>query len=342
MTNGPCFARRAALAQGLCAVLFSRSAQAATKDRVTVEHRATFDRLMVRGPFAVKTANPLSFAIPGQDRDLLLRAVYPDPDAIAEPFPLVLFSHGGQSSKDHYNPVAEHWASHGIATILPTHVDSDTLNYRTGEIITEALLRGRIDDLTAILDHLEDIAADAPGLGGMIDPAQIAVGGHGFGSLAALVLAGLSYKRADGQVMTRRDERMRALVSYNGIGPLPLLGDDWAKIELPTFAASGTSDPGALDLRTPAPWRWRMSPYSLTSGRERYGVSIASGDHSYGGLIFHQGPGDKPDATGLAIVNALSTAFLIAHLTGDQDAEYFLKTVDLAAVTADRAFLERA
>ena len=85
-----------------------------------------------------------------------------------------------------------------------------------------------------------------------------------------------------------------------------------------------------------------MSPYAMTAGRERYVVSLASGDHSYGGLIFHQEQGDKPDATGLAIVNALSTAFLMAVLTEDQDAEFFLKSANLAALSDGRAFLERS
>jgi hypothetical protein len=168
------------------------------------------------------------------------------------------------------------------------------------------------------------------------------VGGHGFGSLAALVLAGLSYKAADGQLVNRRDNRVKALVSYNGIGPLPLLGDDWNKINLPVFAAAGTNDPGAVNSRDVEPWRWRMSPYTLTSGHGRYGVSILSGDHTYGGLIFQPNPGDKPDATGLAIVNALSTAFLVANLTDDQDMAYFLHSANVIALTDGRAFMERA
>lgn len=335
-------ARRAVLAQSLAGLLLSRPAWAATKGKVPKEQREMLDRLMVRGPFTVKIANPLSFAIPGQNRDLLLRCVYPDPEAASEPFPLVLFSHGGQSSKDSYNPIAEHWASHGIATILPTHLDSDSLNYQTGEVITEKLLQGRIDDLASVLDHLDSIVADAPGLGGMIDDERIAASGHGLGSLAALILGGLSYKGVDGQMKNARHQRVKALVSYNGVGPLPILGDDWQKIKLPVFAASGTDDPGAISAHAIEPWRWRMSPFSLTAGKERFGVSIASGGHSFGGLIFHQEPGDKPDATGLAIVNALSTAFLAAYLTDDQDAAYFLRTVNISAATNGRAFIERA
>lgn len=333
-------ARRAVLAQGL-ALLASRAAWAGGK-KVPAEQKAMFDRLMVRGPYGVKTANPLTFSIPGQNRDLLLRVVYPEPGSSSELYPVVLFSHGGQSSKDSYNAIAEHWASHGIATILPTHLDSDSLKYKAGEVITEQLLKARVDDLCAILDHIEKVTSDAPDLGGMVDMSQIAAGGHGFGSLAALVLAGLSYKGADGQLVNRKDKRVKALVSYNGIGPLPLLGDDWNKIKLPVFAAAGTNDPGAVNTRALEPWRWRMSPYTLTSGHERCGVSVMSGDHTYGGLIFQPTPSDKPDATGLAIVNAMSTAFLQAHLTEDQDMEYFLRTANLAALTDGRAFLERA
>jgi hypothetical protein len=85
-----------------------------------------------------------------------------------------------------------------------------------------------------------------------------------------------------------------------------------------------------------------MGAYDLTSGKDRYAVSIASGDHYFGGLICRPGAGGQPDPDGLAIVNALSTAFLAAEFEGDKAARALLRAADLAALTNQRGFLESA
>ncbi|TAL02838.1 MAG: hypothetical protein EPO08_05910 [Rhodospirillaceae bacterium] len=340
--------RRAVLSQVLAAGITSMSAsanaRAGNKEAPAPQQSTFFDRFMVRGPFPVRTANPLSFQLPNQNRDLLVRVSYPDPSSAwnSTPFPVVLFSHGELSSKDLYNPIADLWASHGIVAILPTHIDSESLGYKSGEMNQAAVLTSRIVDLTYLLDHLDEITMQAPTLAGHIDKERIGVGGHGFGSAAALALAGLQLKTSSGTATGSGDPRIRALISYNGVGPLPLLGDNWSDITVPTFAAAGTNDPGMAGIDIDQTWRWRMSPFSLTHGKKRFGVSITLGDHTYGGLIGNQDQSDKPDATGLAIVNAMSTAFIAAHLMDNREVKIFLETIDLPAMTDGRAFLERS
>jgi pimeloyl-ACP methyl ester carboxylesterase len=195
--------------------------------------------------------------------------------------------------------------------------------------------------LRIILDNL-DIIADRAGIAGRIDGDRIAVGGHSFGGWTALILAGLPVTMSDGTQKSFADPRVKALISYNGIGPLEgidLAG--WHKVRVPVFAASGTNDAGSTGDGILRPWRWRIGAYDYAGSPERYGVSITLGDHYYGGLICREGAGGDPDPDGLAIVNGAAVAFLDSTLKKDAAARHLLRTVDLPAVTGGRGFLER-
>jgi predicted dienelactone hydrolase len=291
------------------------------------------------GPWAVTSAPALSLRVADQNKDLQLRVTSPDAPG---PFPVIVFSHGALSSKDLYNRVADHWATHGYATILPTHLDSESLGYSfKNPLPRDAVFFGRIGDMTFILDNLDTIAAKA-GLAGRFDTTRMAVAGHSFGGWIALILAGLPVRMPDGTSKSFRDPRIKAMVAYNGIGPMDqIAAEAWADVKVPVFAASGTNDPGATGDGILRPWRWRIGAYDLAGAAEKYAVSITLGDHYYGGLICREGAGGRPDPEGLSYVNGASTAFLDAYLKDDGAARTFLRTADLRPLTADRAFLER-
>jgi dienelactone hydrolase len=320
--------RRAILIGGV-AVLLQRLARA--------EERSSAFKV-APGPFGVKTTNPLLMRVEAQAKDLPLRVTTPDGPG---PFPLVVFSHGALSSKDLYTRVIDHWASHGYAAIQPTHIDSESLNFKFGSVTPAQLLNSRIGDMQFILDNL-DAVADQAGIVGKLDKTKIAVSGHSFGGQIALIMAGLPLMMQDGSVKSFGDKRVKALVSYNGTGPMDRIANDkWSEVTVPVFASSGTNDPGATGDGILRPWRWRIGAYDFAGSKEKYAVSIAMGDHYYGGLICREGAGGKPDPEGLSYTNGASTAFLDAYLKGDAVAKKFLRTADLPALTDNRAFLER-
>ncbi|MDX2223827.1 MAG: hypothetical protein SFV21_13835 [Rhodospirillaceae bacterium] len=292
------------------------------------------------GPFAVRTANPLSFRLDDQNKDLQLRLSWPDAPG---PFPVVAFSHGALSSKDLYTRVAEHWASHGYAVVLPTHLDSESLGYSfRNPLPREQVFFGRIQDMQFIFANLDAIAAQA-GVPGALDAGRMAVAGHSFGGWIALIMAGLPVTMPDGTLKSFAEPRLKALVSYNGIGQMAGIPEDgWARVTLPVFAASGTHDPGATGDGVLRPWRWRMGAYDLAGAREKYGVSVVRGDHYFGGLICRETAPGPADHDGLAVVNGASTAFLDAYVKDDAAAKRFLKDADLRTLSADRGFLERS
>ncbi|MBL8630544.1 MAG: hypothetical protein JNM81_12985, partial [Rhodospirillaceae bacterium] len=245
------------------------------------------------------------------------------------------------SSKDLYFRVVDHWASHGFATIQPTHVDSESLGYKFGSVNPGDILFLRIADMQFVIDNLDAIAA-AAGVSGKLNKDKIAVGGHSFGCWIALCMAGLPVIMPDKSFKSFGDARVKALVSYNGTGQMDRIpADRWTDVKVPILAASGTNDPGATGDGILRAWRWRIGAYDLAGSKAKYAVSITMGDHYYGGLICRDGAGGKPDPEGLSFVNGASTAFLNAYLRDDKDAKAFLKTADLRPLTNNRAFLER-
>lgn len=342
--NRPTLTRRVMLTgalAGAAAPAYAQKAATPAKRVAGTGEWNVYERFFRPGPFPVKVANPLSFTMPDQKKDLLVRVTYPDPSAPSDGrhFPVILFSHGALSSKDLYTRVVDHWASHGFVIVQPTHLDSESLNYKMGSLDSTALVFSRVGDLKFLLDHLDDIAAQSPALSGRLAKDQVATAGHSFGAEIALALAGLGLKQKNGAVVNVGDPRVKAVVTYNGIGPVPNASDDWTTVTLPVFASTGTNDPsntGSGELRS---WRWRMGGYDLTAGKERYGVSIAGGDHYYGGLICREGTG-KPDPDGLAVTNAMSTAFLSGYLNNDANARALLQKADLPKLSNERGFLE--
>lgn len=321
--------RRTFISATLSALVASHAGRAAT---IPPEFK------LKAGPFGVKTANPLVFRMEPQKKDLQLRVTYPDGPG---PFPVVIFSHGALSSKDLYFRVVDHWASHGYATIQPTHVDSESLGYKFGVVSPGDVLFLRIADMQYVFDNLDAIAEKA-GIAGKLNKDKIAVSGHSFGGWIALIMAGLPLMMPDKSMKSFGDSRVKALISYNGVGQMDrVANNNWGDVKVPVFAASGTNDPGATGDGILRPWRWRMGAYDYAGSKEKYAVSIINGDHYFGGLICRDGAGGKPDPEGLSFVNAASTSFLDAYLKDDMAAKQFLKTADLRPLTNDRAFLER-
>jgi dienelactone hydrolase len=328
--------RRSMLAAALCGIAHS----ATGASPAAPDDKALFTAFADRGPFPVAVADPLSLTIAQENRAVLMRVTYPQPATAPDrASPVILFSHGARASKNDYAHITDHWASHGFVTVLPTHVDSGTLSY--GEIASAEVLRSRVYDMRFLLDRLDEVAAQAPGLSGRIDPEKVVAAGHSFGVLTALVLAGLPFVD-NGRPIALTDARVKAVVSYNGVGPLPIVPQDWRAVTRPACATAGTADPGILSDNSLLPWRWRLGPFDLTQGKPRYAVSIASATHDFGGLIGDE-PSDMPaDPAALRIANAITTAFLAALFEEEQSTAAWLRRVDLPALTDARGFLERA
>ena len=91
-----------------------------------------------------------------RSKTLEVRVTYPKGGS--GPFPIIVFSHGASGSNDGYLPLSEHWASGGYVVLQPTHADA---NVRDAAQAHQAWST-RPGDVSALLDHLDDIEAKVP------------------------------------------------------------------------------------------------------------------------------------------------------------------------------------
>jgi len=262
------------------------------------------------GGHAVHTVD-LSIDNPRTGRALELRVRVPaagvSADMPAQGWPVLVFSHGAGGSREAFGSLLELLATHGFASVAPTHGDSIELARRGGErvpglmdrdgrrqLLRRVDLAGRVADCSLVLDAAHDIAArvaDDTGQRVLLDTQRAAIGGHSAGAFTAQLAAGV---RARGRAVGKRgfglssiaDERFRAAVVISGQGTptRALTADSWARVAVPMLVFAGSLDGSPPDMgrQTPAS---RREPFERSRGRDAGGppaylVDIAGATHS--------------------------------------------------------------
>ncbi len=259
-------------------------------------------------------------------KDVQLRVTWPDADGS---FPVLVWSHGATGTKDMYQPLVRHWASHGYVCLQADHSDSRALTGRSGAgPATFADWESRPKDVVFILDALDEIEAKVPALKGKMNRQAIGVGGHSFGAHTAQLVAGATTVGPDGQRRSHADGRPRAfvLLSPQGIGPQSggLDEKSWGGVTRPFIVITGTKDIG----RTGDDWRWRLDPWKYAPRKDKFLLVIEGAWHGFGGIAgdaAFRGAGPENPAHVLYVKSA-STAFWDAFLKGDSQAAAFLRS----------------
>lgn len=134
----------------------------------------------------VRTAQPVvihrsvTLDVPRRPATLLVSVSAPE---TGTDLPVILLSHGHGvadylTSLHGRGPLADFWAAHGFVVIMPTHLDSTTLDRsRQDQPQAPPHWRSRADDISFILDHLDELEAAVPTLAGRLDRDRIAVAG---------------------------------------------------------------------------------------------------------------------------------------------------------------------
>jgi predicted dienelactone hydrolase len=128
--------------------------------------------------------------------DEQLRGVSGAPPAAGGPFPVVVFSHGADSSPVQSTFLTSHLASHGFVVAAPTHPGTtidDCLGCGTPER-QQAMLQdsaaNRPREVSAILDMLAAMHADSRSIfAGMLATDRAGVMGHSWGGYTAVMAA---------------------------------------------------------------------------------------------------------------------------------------------------------
>jgi predicted dienelactone hydrolase len=255
-----------------------------------------------------------------REKDLQIRITYPEKRGT---YPLLVFSHGAFGSKDAYEPLIEHWASHGYVCIQATHSDSLSLGGRPGPGAFRDW-KNRPKDVSFVLDSLDEIERRVPDLKGALDREKIGVGGHSFGAHTSQLVGGVKTRGLAG-LESHRDRRVRAALLISPQGRGRLLGDDsWKAFKTPAMVITGSNDKG----RNGEDPKWRLDPYALSPAGDKYLVWIEGAYHGFGGITGKKRwSGSGPDnADHVSIVKKASLAFWDAYVKEKKEAKALLES----------------
>jgi acetyl esterase/lipase len=278
------------------------------------------------GPLAVHALPTTVLHDPARDKDLQVRVTWPDADGT---YPVIVWSHGAYGSKDNYQPLVRHWASHGYVVVQPTHFDSLSLGLPRRLDRLFANFADRPRDVHFLLDRLATLRARMTSFRGDLDPKRIGVGGHSFGAHTAQLVGGATTVDAAGKRTSHRDRRVDAvlLISPQGAGG-ELDAHSWDTLTLPTLVITGTLDRG----RGGQPYTWRVEPFERAPAGHKYLALVVGARHGFGGIsgarLGRRAGGSAPAQ--VAAVQALTLLFWDAQLKASPRARAALASRELA------------
>jgi dienelactone hydrolase len=296
-----------------------------------------------RGPYTVASVRRTSLNFPQLDKRLAMRVAFPE-----EPgsYPLISLSHGNGCLQDLYVGFADHWVSWGYVVIQPVHMDSRETGFTMRGVTTDTMnqmVANRPKDVSFILDSLDQLEAQVPGLAGKIDRDRMVAAGHSMGGGTAMTVTGVRMYNPESGFMVQSDEdRFDATIvisdpSNNRIMP----NEPWRLTKVPTLIATGSEDFSTLGSRDGKKVKdaFRLPADAESPDQPRYYLDIDGMDHYLGGVMCRSNVPGPRDFDGQKIINATSTAFMDAYIKNDLAAKSFLTSNDIAELTAGRATL---
>ena len=287
------------------------------------------------GPFKVQSIKRMVLNDAKRTKDLQLRITYPAGNGT---FPVVVFSHGAGGSKDNYQPLMEHWASHGYVTIQPTHSDSRSLAAKASDPVNFRDWQSRPADISFILDSFPELENQEPALRGHLDAKCIGVGGHSFGANTAQLIGGAK-AFVIGAEKIFADQRVTAVMLLSGQGPGEMLREtSWQNFAKPLFVMTGSADG---PTRTGQPAEWRKKPYELSPPGDKYLVWVQDLDHGFGGITgWNFNPKNKPNPDHVRYTKIATLAYWDAYLKDNKEARAYLESGKLSAFSKGAVHLD--
>ena len=274
----------------------------------------------------VFTLSPVVLEIPGRPVDLQLKVSAPTEGT---GLPILLLSHGHGhsnhlSSLNGYAPLANHWAEQGFVVLQPTHLSSRSLDLPADTPGAPLFWRSRAEDVSHVLDRLDEVEKAVPQLRNRWDRTKIAVVGHSLGGHTASLLLGMRTEGAD-----LRDDRIKAGVLLGATGRGDAVTDfvrehypfmattDFSTMSTPALVVAGDAD--ASEHLTTAGPDWHADPYHLAPGPKDL-LTLFGAEHGFGGVSGYdvaETTDESPER--VATVLRLTTAYLRTRLHGTDD-----------------------
>ncbi|WP_204137764.1 alpha/beta hydrolase [Halomicronema sp. CCY15110] len=271
------------------------------------------------------------------------------PSGLTTPAPVVIISHGFGDVKESFAFLAEHLASYGYVAIVPDHVGSDLqyreqyLQGRLNTLLSPMEFLNRPQEISFLIDQLEELVATSPDWDDTLNLDQIAMVGDSLGSSTTLAIAGAEINRARLVEACNRDTlllnfalylecraqhlppenydlsdpRVKAVIAGHPLGAALYGPEGIGQIDIPLLMVSGSEDivsPAATEQFHTFVWLQNQPKYlalldvgthfSSKPGRDASGFfKLIAGENRNVGTAYYQ---------------ALSVAFLNAHLRGQE------------------------
>jgi len=264
------------------------------------------------------------------------------PANLTSPAPVIVQTHGFGASRDNYEYISEHLASHGFVVVAPEHLGSN-LEYRQSlleghlsELLNPMEYISRPLDITYMLDQLEQLAATDPDWKQRLNLQQVGIFGYSFGGTTALSSAGatidvarLRASCADSRltpspsvlIMCRAqhlpveaydlvDPRIKAVMAAYPLTSLIFGPVGMSNISVPTLILSGSRDIVAPSVPEQVePFLWLTTPHKYLALMVT-GTHFSTSDIRYSGQYPEAIRGPNT-AIGQDYLRALSVAFFL-------------------------------
>lgn len=283
-----------------------------------------------------------------RDREVPVKIYYPK--AGNGPFPVIIFSHGLGGTRDGYEYLGRHWASHGYVSVHLQHLGSDDDVWRNAEPgeRMKAMRRSAANpqnslnrplDVSFAIDQMTKLNREAGPFKGRLDLDHIGAAGHSFGAYTTLAVAGEVFigPFVDGQTLA--DPRVKAAIPMSA--PVPPHKDQldrvFGKIHIPCLHMTGTKDNSPIG-NTPA--EDRRLPFDHSNGADQYLITFKDGDH----MIFSgrgRLAGGEHDEQFQALIRESTLAFWDAYLRGNPKAKAWLASGGFESVLGKDGTFEK-
>lgn len=277
-----------------------------------------------RGASAVATLNE-EWRDVARTRAVPVRIYFPQTGA--GPFPVLLFSHGLGGTREGYEYLGRHWASHDYVVVHLQHLGSDDSAWR-GATRPRIALQQAADSLTNALNRPLDVrfAIDqlthhnrtTSRLHDRLDLDRLGLAGHSFGAYTVLASIG---QRGSAAGRNQADPRIKAAIAMSAPAPARVTAATYANIRIPVFHLTGTRDDSPIGQTTPAA---RRVPFDRITHAPQLLLTLQDGDH----MIFSgrsvMGRDATRDRRQHELILASTTAFWDAWLKSDATAKAWL------------------
>ena len=298
------------------------------------------------GPFAVEVATHEWL---DAERDRRVPVKIYSPQTGRGPFPVIVFSHGLGGSRDGYEYLGRHWASHGYVSVHLQHLGSDTEVWRGVARPMDAMRRAAADpdnllnrprDVSFAIDRLETLNREDKTLAGRLDLDRLGVAGHSFGAYTTLAVAGQVFVLPGGREVSFADPCVKAAIPMSApvAARSGTLDKAFATIRIPCLHMTGTRDTSPIG-KTQA--EDRRLPFDHSVGPDKYLVIFTDGDHMiFSGRRRFRGLGTN-DAVFHDLIRMSTTAFWDAYLKQDSEAKKWLSGGQFQAVLGQHGTFEQ-